>query len=187
MDDAIMEERDAGKQNPQASRRAAEPVEAATPLGAPTAPAVESQAAEPPTGAPLTSDDVAREMEAAIAAGKAEATGSSAGAASDASPASSFELSGFPETAASRETADLELLDDVELEVTVELGRAEMYIEDVLRLGVGSVVELDRPAGDPVDVYVNKRLVARGEVLVLNDQFCVRVNDILSPAPESDE
>jgi flagellar motor switch protein FliN/FliY len=80
--------------------------------------------------------------------------------------------------------ATIDLLDDVELEVTVELGRAEMYIEDVLRLGVGSVVELDRLAGDPVDIFVNKRLVARGEVLVLNDNFCVRINDIVSPIPE---
>jgi flagellar motor switch protein FliN/FliY len=58
-----------------------------------------------------------------------------------------------------------------------------MYIEDVLRLGVGSVVELDKLAGDPVDIFVNDRLVARGEVLVLNENFCVRINDILSPAP----
>lgn len=78
----------------------------------------------------------------------------------------------------------LNLLDDVELEVKIELGRTELYIEDVLRLGVGSVVELDKLAGDPVDIYVNERLVARGEVLVLNENFCVRVNDILSPVPE---
>ena len=78
----------------------------------------------------------------------------------------------------------IDLLDDVELDVKIELGRTEMYIEDVIRLGVGSVVELDKLAGDPVDVYVNERLVARGEVLVLNDNFCVRINDILSPIPE---
>ncbi len=83
-------------------------------------------------------------------------------------------------------TSSIDLLDDVELNVAVELGRTEMYIEDVLRLGVGSVVELDRLAGDPVDIYVNDRLVARGEVLVLNDNFCVRVNDIVCPAPEAE-
>lgn len=83
--------------------------------------------------------------------------------------------------------APLELLDDVELEVTVELGRAEMFIEDVLRLGVGSVVELNKLAGDPVDVYVNAQLVARGEVLVLNDSFCVRINDLVNPALDVDE
>ena len=69
-------------------------------------------------------------------------------------------------------------------DVRIELGRTEMYIEDVVRLEVGSVIELDKLAGDPVDIYVNGRLVARGEVIVLNDNFCVRVNDILSPIPE---
>ena len=82
------------------------------------------------------------------------------------------------------EFGKIDLLDDVELDVKIELGRTQMYIEDVIRLGVGSVVELDKLAGDPVDVYVNDRLVARGEVLVLNDNFCVRINDILSPIPE---
>ena len=73
----------------------------------------------------------------------------------------------------------ISLLNDVELHVKVELGRTLMFVEDVLRLGEGSVVELDKSAGDPVDVYVNGRLVARGEVLVLNDNFCVRVSEIL--------
>jgi len=82
------------------------------------------------------------------------------------------------------EFGKIDLLDDVELDVKIELGRTQMYIEDVIRLGVGSIVELDKLAGDPVDVYVNDRLVARGEVLVLNDNFCVRINDILSPIPE---
>lgn len=82
------------------------------------------------------------------------------------------------------ELANIELLDDVDLDVKIELGRTQMLIEDVLKLGPGSVVPLDKLAGDPVDIYVNDRLVARGEVLVLNDNFCVRVNDILSPTPE---
>ena len=74
-----------------------------------------------------------------------------------------------------RKSASIDLLDDVELDVKIELGRAEMYIEDVLALGPGSVVKLDKAAGDPVDIFVNERLVARGEVLVLNDNFCVRI------------
>jgi flagellar motor switch protein FliN/FliY len=92
-----------------------------------------------------------------------------------------------PDLSAERPAANIgtiDLLDDVELDVKIELGRTEMFIEDVLGLGVGSVVELDKAAGDPVDIFVNERLVARGEVLVLNDNFCVRVNDILSPIPE---
>jgi flagellar motor switch protein FliN/FliY len=88
--------------------------------------------------------------------------------------------------AATPSMTTIELLDDVELDVNVELGRTEMYIEDVLRLGAGSVVELDKLAGDPVDVFVNGRLVARGEVLVLNDNFCVRISEIESPIPELD-
>jgi flagellar motor switch protein FliN len=82
------------------------------------------------------------------------------------------------------ELSQLSLLDDVELDVRIELGRTQMYIEDVLRLGVGSVIELDKLAGDPVDVYINNRHVARGEVLVLNDNLCVRINEIVSQVPE---
>ncbi len=86
-------------------------------------------------------------------------------------------------TAAAATTA-IDLLNDVELNVTIELGRAQMLIEDVLKLGEGSVVELDKLAGDPVDVLVNDRLVARGEVLVLNDNFCVRISEIIAPDVE---
>ncbi|GAB4108001.1 MAG: hypothetical protein Kow00105_13290 [Phycisphaeraceae bacterium] len=81
----------------------------------------------------------------------------------------------------------LEMLGDVELNVTVELGRTEMLIEDVLKLSAGSVVELDKLAGDPVDVYVNHRLVARGEVLVLNDNFCIRISEIVANLQEEAE
>ena len=76
--------------------------------------------------------------------------------------------------------ATLDLLRDVELDLKIELGRTEMFLEDVLRLKRGSVVSLDKLAGDPVDIYVNGRLVARGEVLVLNDNFCVRVAELVT-------
>ena len=76
--------------------------------------------------------------------------------------------------------SSIDLLRDVELNVKIELGRSRMMVEDVLKLAEGSVVELDKLAGDPVDVFVNDRLVARGEVLVLNDNFCVRVNEIVA-------
>jgi len=75
------------------------------------------------------------------------------------------------------------MLNDVNLQVKIELGRTRMLVEEVLGLDEGSVVELDKLAGDPVDVYVNERLVARGEVLVLNDSFCVRINDVISHDP----
>ena len=73
----------------------------------------------------------------------------------------------------------IDLLNDVELNVKIELGRAEMTVEKILRMSEGAVVELDKLAGDPVDVLVNEQLVARGEVLVVNDNFCVRINEIV--------
>jgi flagellar motor switch protein FliN/FliY len=89
------------------------------------------------------------------------------------------ELKGEP---ASTETATLDLISDVQLDLKIELGRTNMYLEDVLRLRRGSVVTLDKLAGDPVDIYVNERLIARGEVLVLNDNFCVRVGELIAGA-----
>lgn len=75
----------------------------------------------------------------------------------------------------------IENLDDVELDLRIELGRTELLIEDVVKLAEGSIVQLDKLAGDPVDILINGRLIARGEVLVLNDNFCVRVVEILTP------
>ncbi len=73
------------------------------------------------------------------------------------------------------------LLRDVSLRVRVELGRGKMLMKDLLRLTRGSVVELDKVAGDPLDIYVNNRLIARGEVLVLDEKFCIRITEILTP------
>lgn len=77
------------------------------------------------------------------------------------------------------EKCSMDLLQDVDLDLRIELGRTRMHLEEVLKLRRGSVVTLDKLAGDPVDVYVNGRLVARGEVLVLNDNFCVRVAELI--------
>ncbi|NIA20602.1 MAG: flagellar motor switch protein FliN [Anaerolineaceae bacterium] len=85
-----------------------------------------------------------------------------------------------PASAASGAATSIDLLRDVTLNVKIELGRSRMYIEDILKLGEGSIVELEKLAGDPVDVFVNDRLVARGEVLVLNDNFCVRIGEIVT-------
>lgn len=76
---------------------------------------------------------------------------------------------------------DIRLLKDVPLEVRIELGRSRMYLADILKLKAGAMVELEKLAGDPVDVVVNDKLVARGEILVLNDNFCVRITEILNP------
>jgi flagellar motor switch protein FliN/FliY len=93
---------------------------------------------------------------------------------------SPFQLRDFTGAPASGEKATLELLRDVDLNLRIELGRTQMYLEDVLKLRRGSVVSLDKLAGDPVDIYVNGRLIARGEVLVMNDNFCIRVAELLS-------
>jgi flagellar motor switch protein FliN/FliY len=97
---------------------------------------------------------------------------------------SEFDLPSFQQVMRDAQVSSIELLRDVDLNVKIELGRARMLVEDVLKLSEGSVVELDKLAGDPVDVFVNDRLIARGEVLVLNDNFCVRVNEIVAGAKE---
>ena len=98
--------------------------------------------------------------------------------------AEQFPLPNFQQVMQDAQVSSIDLLRDVELNVKIELGRSRMLVEDVLKLGEGSVVELDKLAGDPVDVFVNDRLVARGEVLVLNDNFCVRVNEIVAGVKE---
>jgi flagellar motor switch protein FliN/FliY len=91
-----------------------------------------------------------------------------------------FKLPEFGGAPATVECATLDLIRDVELDLKIELGRTQMHLEDVLKLRRGSVVPLDKLAGDPVDVFVNGRLIARGEVLVLNDNFCVRVAELVA-------
>jgi flagellar motor switch protein FliN/FliY len=89
----------------------------------------------------------------------------------------------FPQVGAAAPTApnghDLSLLSDVKLAITVELGRTTMRVRDLLELGAGSVVELDRSAGTPVDVLVNGTIVARGEVVVVDDELGVRVTEVV--------
>ena len=95
-----------------------------------------------------------------------------------------FNLPSFSKVLPNVPSGAIDLLRDVDLNVKIELGRTKMLIEDVLKLAEGSVVELDKLAGDPVDVFVNDQLVARGEVLVLNDNFCVRINEIVTTTEE---
>lgn len=77
------------------------------------------------------------------------------------------------------EKVSMDLLRDVTLDLKIELGRTRMHLDEILQLRKGSVVTLNKLAGDPVDIFVNGRLVARGEVLVLNDNFCVRVAELV--------
>jgi len=74
---------------------------------------------------------------------------------------------------------NLDLLMSVPLKITAELGTCKMLVEDILKLGTGSIVELDRLAGGPVDLLVNDRLVARGEVVAIDEKFGVRVTELI--------
>jgi flagellar motor switch protein FliN/FliY len=141
-------------------------------------------------------DDVARVLDeaktdstSAVGAGSIESLLDKAesGLASLAEPAAAlppgimpFEFQDLQGSAAANETASLDLLRDVQLDLKIELGRTQMHLEEVLRLKQGAVVTLDKLAGDPVDIYANGRLIARGEVLVLNDSFCVRVGELIA-------
>lgn len=80
------------------------------------------------------------------------------------------------------ETAGMELVRDIPLEITVELGRVKMLVKDVLELGTGSIVEIDKAAGEPVDILVNGLKVARGEVVVIEDNFGVRITEVINPS-----
>lgn len=79
------------------------------------------------------------------------------------------------------DTKNLNFILDIPLQLTVELGRTKILVKDVLQLNQGAVVELTKLAGEPLDVFVNSKLVARGEAVVVNEKFGVRLVDIVSP------
>jgi flagellar motor switch protein FliN/FliY len=98
-------------------------------------------------------------------------------AASETKPAT------FPpleEKAGMGDTKNLEFILDIPMQITVTLGSTRMLVRDLLQLGQGSVIELDKLAGEPMEVLVNNRLVARGEVVVVNEKFGVRLTDVVS-------
>lgn len=76
---------------------------------------------------------------------------------------------------------NLDFILDIPLKVSVELGRTQIMVKDLLQLGQGSVLELDKLAGEPLEILVNGKLVARGEVVVVNEKFGIRLTDIISP------
>lgn len=117
-----------------------------------------------------------------------EAMGPTNGGAPDRGPATVRQAQFSPldqatvEPAAAASAASLDMLMDVPLKISVELGRTRLAVKEVLALQHGSVVELDRLAGEPVDVLVNDRLVARGEVVVIEDRFGIRITETVSLA-----
>ena len=76
---------------------------------------------------------------------------------------------------------DVDFILDIPLEVTIELGRTRMVINDLLKLGQGSVIELSKTAGDTLEVLANQKLIARGEVVVVNEKYGIRLTEIVSP------
>lgn len=152
----------------------------------------QAAAADAPAAAPST-DDATAQLEAAASSDEQKAIDDllkqatfedPQAVAQNLPPTATLDLPSFSQVAKEAQASSIDLLRDVDLNVKIELGRSQMLVEDVLKLGEGSVVELDKLAGDPVDVFVNERLVARGEVLVLNDNFCVRINEIVAGVKE---
>jgi flagellar motor switch protein FliN/FliY len=114
-----------------------------------------------------------------------EPGGPQAPAAGTAAPAQMTNLAaGTGTAAAGRARGGLDLLHDVEMEVSAELGRTRMSVRELLSLSPGAVVELDRAAGSPADLLVNGRLIARGEVVVIDENFGIRITEIVSPGSE---
>jgi flagellar motor switch protein FliN len=89
-------------------------------------------------------------------------------------------LNDFNEARKIKEKNSLDLLKDVPLKVVVELGRTVLKINDLMELGVGSIIELNKLYGDPVDIYVNNKLIGRGEVVVIDEDFAVRITQIVT-------
>ncbi len=148
---------------------AAAPAKPAPKAVAPEPVAEPKPTAEPPHRAERTESKAAKLLEEA----------ESALNQIDAPAARPFALEDLIGSGSPPEKASIDLLRDVDLDLKIELGRTRMILEDVLKLRKGSVVTLDKLAGDPVDLYVNGRIVARGEVLVLNDNFCVRIAELV--------
>lgn len=95
--------------------------------------------------------------------------------------ASNVEFQQLSEPAGKPETKNIDMLMDVNLPIAIELGRTKMSIADILALGPGSIVELSKLAGEPVDLLVNQRVVAKGEVVVIDENFGVRITQLLTP------
>jgi flagellar motor switch protein FliN/FliY len=101
---------------------------------------------------------------------------------SEAAQAAAFENLKDESAAASGKDVNLEVILDVPVTLSMEVGRTRIPIRNLLQLNQGSVVELDRAAGEPLDVFVNGTLVAHGEVVVVNEKFGIRLTDVISPA-----
>jgi flagellar motor switch protein FliN/FliY len=93
----------------------------------------------------------------------------------------------MPPRASAQETGNISLIMDVSMEMTVELGRTRKLVKEILGMGEGTIIELDKLAGEPVDILVNHKLIAKGEVVVIDENFGVRVTEIVSPMERINE
>lgn len=132
----------------------------------------------PNTDAPIDQDDIADDWAAALAEQKS--VESTAVTAEPAGERLFPRLSGSAGGAEARH--DIDLILDIPVQLTVELGRTRIPIKHILQLAQGSVIELDALAGEPMDVLVNGCLIAQGEVVVVNDKFGIRLTDIVTPS-----
>jgi flagellar motor switch protein FliN/FliY len=124
-------------------------------------------------------DKMADEWAAAMAEAKGAEGGALATPAESPAPFASFAAAG---TAGGTAGNDINMILDIPVQLTVELGRTKIPIKHILQLAQGSVVELETLAGEPMDVLVNGYLIAQGEVVVVNDKFGIRLTDIVTPS-----
>lgn len=99
----------------------------------------------------------------------------------DSAPISDENPSTTEASAPPKRDRGLEFLYDVPLQISVEVGRSKILLKDLLKMGEGYIIELDKLAGDPLDLYVNSRLIARGEAVMVGDKFGIRLTDVVSP------
>ncbi|VVE16615.1 flagellar motor switch protein FliN [Pandoraea terrigena] len=134
---------------------------------------------------PQTPGDDAQAMADEWASAMAEQTATDAAAQPAAAPAPAPVFQPLSAAAGNPPNAthnDIDLILDIPVQMTVELGRTKIAIKNLLQLAQGSVVELDGMAGEPMDVLVNGCLIAQGEVVVVNDKFGIRLTDIITPS-----
>lgn len=92
-----------------------------------------------------------------------------------------YEFSDLKGASDGNRPANLDFILDIPLQITVELGRTNMLVQDLLKLGQGSVIELSKPAGDTLEILANNRLIAKGDVVVMNDKYGIRLTEVISP------
>ena len=171
---AAMAEQEAGEQTEQAAPTAAD-----SPEDDWAAALAEQQAATDSTTADSTQADGLGGAEDDWASALAEQTAASQ---DQSSAAQQHVFQPLNKPAASGVGSDIDMIMDIPVQLSVELGRTRLTLKNILQLGQGSVVELDGLAGEPLDVYVNGYLIAQGEVVVVEDKYGIRITDIVTPS-----